>query len=92
MQWCEALETEPYICLNMGTGTIEEAMNWVEYLVGKGDTYYANLRRANGRDAPYPVKLIGLGSTWAFSQRIRLVNLIRPVLTLVLAASRRDVG
>jgi alpha-L-arabinofuranosidase len=31
LSYCEELGTEPYICLNMGTGTLEEALAWVEY-------------------------------------------------------------
>lgn len=26
MQWCEALGTEPYLCFNFGTGTLDEGM------------------------------------------------------------------
>ncbi|KAJ1299917.1 hypothetical protein OPQ81_005358 [Rhizoctonia solani] len=56
MQWLSALgggkkeRVEPYICLNMGTGTLDEALAWVEYCNGTKDTYYANLRRQNGHD------------------------------------------
>ncbi|KAG6805104.1 hypothetical protein H0H93_005613, partial [Arthromyces matolae] len=31
IEWCRELGTEPYICLNMGTGTLEDALGWVEY-------------------------------------------------------------
>lgn len=47
----------------MGTGTYEEALAWVEYCNGTGNTYWANLRRKNtGRDEPHNVKLWGLGN------------------------------
>ncbi|KAF8249106.1 Arabinosidase C [Wilcoxina mikolae CBS 423.85] len=62
MKWCEAAETKPYLCLNMGTGTLDEALAWVEYCNGTKDTYYANLRRANGREEPYNVKYWALGN------------------------------
>jgi len=26
MQWCEEVGTEPYLCLNFGTGTLDEGM------------------------------------------------------------------
>jgi alpha-L-arabinofuranosidase len=48
--------------VNMGTGTMDEAAAWVEYCNGTGDTYWANQRRANGHEAPYGVKLWGLGN------------------------------
>jgi len=31
IEWCRRMEIEPFICLNMGTGTLEEALAWVEY-------------------------------------------------------------
>lgn len=47
----------------MGTGTYEEALAWVEYCNGTGDTHWANLRRKNtGRDEPHNVKYWGLGN------------------------------
>jgi alpha-N-arabinofuranosidase len=46
----------------MGTGTMDEAAAWVEYCNGTGDTYWANQRRANGREEPYGVRLWGLGN------------------------------
>ncbi|EHY58034.1 putative alpha-L-arabinofuranosidase C [Exophiala dermatitidis] len=62
MQWCKAANTEPYLCLNFGTGTLDEAMAWVEYCNGTKDTYYANLRRQNGHPEPYNVKYWALGN------------------------------
>jgi alpha-L-arabinofuranosidase len=62
IEYCRAMGTEPYICVNMGSGTMDEAQGWVEYCNGTGDTYWANLRRANGHPEPYGVKLWGLGN------------------------------
>ncbi|PGH15598.1 hypothetical protein AJ79_02380 [Helicocarpus griseus UAMH5409] len=62
LKWCEVLGTEPYFALNFGTDT---AMGWVEYCNGTGNTYYANMRRKNGRQEPYNVKYWALGNeTW----------------------------
>jgi alpha-N-arabinofuranosidase len=60
--YCAELGTEPYICLNMGTGSLEEALAWVEYCNGAGSTAWAARRRANGREAPYQVRYWGLGN------------------------------
>lgn len=60
--YCRILGTEPYICVNMGTGTMDEAMAWVEYCNGTGNTYWANLRRQHGHEEPYNVKYWGLGN------------------------------
>lgn len=64
MMWCrEYMNAEPYLCLNMGTGTLDEALAWIEYCNGTGDTYYANLRREHlGHDRPYNVRYWGLGN------------------------------
>ncbi|EST07240.1 Alpha-L-arabinofuranosidase, C-terminal [Kalmanozyma brasiliensis GHG001] len=63
IDYCRELKVEPYFCINMGTGTYEEALAWLEYCNGTGDTYWANLRRKNtGRDEPHNVKLWGLGN------------------------------
>ncbi|KAK9452799.1 glycoside hydrolase superfamily [Dipodascopsis uninucleata] len=62
MEWCEFMGTEPYLCLNMGTGTLDEALAWVEYCNSNKNTYYANLRRKNGHEKPYNVKYWGLGN------------------------------
>lgn len=62
MEYCKKVGGEPYLCINAGTGTIEEAANWVEYCNGTGDTRYANLRRKNGHSEPYKVRYWGLGN------------------------------
>ncbi|WRT64407.1 uncharacterized protein IL334_001339 [Kwoniella shivajii] len=63
IDYCQAVSSEPYICLNMGTGTLEEALGWLEYCNGAGDTHWANLRRKHtGRDEPHAVKYWGLGN------------------------------
>lgn len=59
---CRKVGAEPLICVNMGSGTPEEAMHWVEYCNGTGDTYYANLRRSHGYDEPFNVKYWGIGN------------------------------
>ncbi|UNI13560.1 Non-reducing end alpha-L-arabinofuranosidase [Purpureocillium takamizusanense] len=62
LKWCEVVGTEPYFCLNFGTGTLDEALGWVEYCNSDKDTYYANLRRKHGRQEPYNVKYWALGN------------------------------
>lgn len=59
---CRKIGAEPYLCINMGSGTVEEAMHWVEYCNGTGNTYYANLRRSHGYEEPFNVKYWGLGN------------------------------
>lgn len=59
---CEELGTEPYICGNMGSGTVEEMSKWVEYITFDGESPMANLRRENGRDKPWKVQYWGVGN------------------------------
>jgi alpha-N-arabinofuranosidase len=52
----------PMMTVNLGTGTPEEARNWVEYCNSPADSFYANMRAANGSTAPYDLKLWCLGN------------------------------
>ena len=73
MACCAAAGVEPVFCLNMGTGTLDEALAWLEYCNGTGDTYWASRRRANGHAEPYGVRYWGLGNEmygdWQIGQR-----------------------
>jgi alpha-N-arabinofuranosidase len=62
LRYAEAIKTEPYICVNLGLGTIGDARDWVEYTNSPKPTYWANQRRKNGREQPYNVKYWGLGN------------------------------
>lgn len=59
---CEILGTEPYICGNVGSGTVEEMSKWIEYMTSEGESPMANLRKANGREKPWKVKFFGVGN------------------------------
>lgn len=59
---CEELGTEPYICGNMGSGTVEEMSKWVEYMTFDGESPMTNLRKKNGREKPWNVKFFGVGN------------------------------
>ncbi len=53
---------EPYICINLGLGTIDDARHWVEYTNGRNATYWADQRRRNGHAEPFNVKYWALGN------------------------------
>lgn len=59
---CEVLGTEPYVCGNVGSGSVEEMAKWVEYINFDGESPMVNLRRENGRDKAWNVKLWGVGN------------------------------
>jgi alpha-L-arabinofuranosidase len=62
IEYCAELGAEPYICLNMGSGTLAEALAWVEYCNSRHGTHWADQRRRNGHDDPYQVHWWGLGN------------------------------
>ncbi len=59
---CEQLGTEPYICGNVGSGTVQEMQQWIEYMTFDGVSPMADLRRRNGREKPWRVKYFGVGN------------------------------
>jgi len=59
---CDQVGCAPYICGNVGSGTVEEMQEWVEYLTFDGDSTTANLRRANGRQTPWEIPFWGIGN------------------------------
>jgi alpha-N-arabinofuranosidase len=59
---CRQMNWMPMLTTNLGTGTPEEARNWVEYCNAPAGTRYSNLRAANGSSEPYNVKLWCLGN------------------------------
>jgi len=59
---CRKLDAKPYICVNLGNGTMDEAAAWVEYCNREGGTYFSDMRKKNGHAAPYGVKYWGIGN------------------------------
>jgi len=62
MDLCRNLGTEPYLCVNVGSGSPEEAAAWVQYCNGGPETVYGGLRAENGHPEPYNVRLWGVGN------------------------------
>ncbi|HEY3442746.1 MAG TPA: alpha-L-arabinofuranosidase C-terminal domain-containing protein [Paludibaculum sp.] len=62
LQYCETVGLTPYICINAGLGSINDARDWLEYTNEKRKTYWADQRRKNGREKPWDVKIWGLGN------------------------------
>ncbi|GAA4993898.1 alpha-N-arabinofuranosidase [Actinopolymorpha pittospori] len=72
MALCELLDTEPYIVGNVGSGTVQEMADWVEYLTRSGEAPMSRLRRQNGRDEPWKVRFWGIGNeTWGCGGNMR---------------------
>ena len=69
---CELLETAPYICGNVGSGSVQEMSEWIEYMNFDGESPMANLRRQNGREKPFGIRYFGVGNeNWGCGGRMR---------------------
>lgn len=58
----KAIGSENVICLNFGTGTIDDARYWVEYCNSEPGSYFADLRAKYGSVKPYKIKYWDLGN------------------------------
>jgi alpha-N-arabinofuranosidase len=61
-EWASRAETEVMMAVNLGTGSVEDARNIVEYCNFPGGTKYSELRRLNGFDKPFGIKTWCLGN------------------------------
>jgi alpha-N-arabinofuranosidase len=72
LNFCELIGAEPYMSLNLGSGTVEEMSKWIEYVNSDDDSPMPNLRRQNGREDPWNVKFIGVGNeNWGCGGNMR---------------------
>jgi len=62
MELCRQLDCEPYINGNVGSGTVQEMSEWVEYLTFEGISPMADLRKKNGNEEAWKVKYFGVGN------------------------------
>ncbi len=62
LELCSQLECEPVICGNLGSGTVQEMSQWVEYLNSGNISPMTDLRKANGKDEPWGVRYWGVGN------------------------------
>jgi alpha-L-arabinofuranosidase len=62
MNLMNIIGSEPYVALNTGLGTAEQAAQEVEYLNSDGSTPMGKLRSDNGHPDPYNVKLFAVGN------------------------------
>ena len=62
MDFAQQVGAEAYISLNVGSGSVAEAQDWMEYMTADQPTTLAKLRAANGHPAPYRVAMMGIGN------------------------------
>jgi alpha-L-arabinofuranosidase len=59
---CEVLDTEPYLAANVGSGTVQEFTEWIQYVNHGGKSPMSDLRKKNSRETPWGVKFWGVGN------------------------------
>lgn len=62
LRFCELVGCQPYINGNVGSGTVQEMSEWVEYITSDASSPMTELRRANGQDKPWKLKYLGVGN------------------------------
>jgi len=72
LNMCEALGADPYISGNVGSGTVQELADWYQYTTFDGKSPMSDMRKANGREKPWKVKLWGIGNeAWGCGGNMR---------------------
>jgi alpha-N-arabinofuranosidase len=72
LELCEQLGCEPYIAGNLGSGTVQEMSEWIEYITFGGLSPMAELRKENGREEPWRLKYFGVGNeNWGCGGNMR---------------------
>lgn len=62
LEFCTLIGAQPYIAGNVGSGTVREMKQWIEYLTYPGDSRLSELRKKNGHPAPWHIRFWGVGN------------------------------
>jgi len=62
MELMKILDTEAFIAVNTGLGTLEEVVQELEYVNGPADSEWGQIRAVNGYPEPYAVKWWAVGN------------------------------
>ncbi len=62
LDFCEMVGCEAYVAVNVGSGTVQEAAEWLEYMTSDNESPMTELRKKNGREKPWKVKYVGIGN------------------------------
>jgi alpha-N-arabinofuranosidase len=62
MDFVDQIGSRAYLSVNVGSGTPQEAAEWLEYLTAPQETTLARERAANGHAAPYEIPFLGIGN------------------------------
>lgn len=94
LDMCELLGTEPYLSGNVGSGTVQELSDWVQYTNFGGVSPMSKLRAENGREKPWTVKYWGIGNeAWGCGGNMTAeyyANVYRQYATFMTGWTNRD--
>lgn len=69
---CELVGCDAYVAANVGSGTVQEMRDWVEYITGPVESELGSLRRSNGREEPWTLRYLGIGNeSWGCGGNMR---------------------
>jgi alpha-N-arabinofuranosidase len=94
MRFCKLIGAEPYLSVNVGSGTVEETRSWAEYCNSRRPSSIVQMRADNGHPEPYNVTFWGIGNeAWGCGGNLRpefYADLYRQHATYVKAAAGDD--
>lgn len=72
MELCRQLDCKAYINGNVGSGTVQEMSEWIEYMTFDGVSPMSELRKKNGHEKPWKVDYFGIGNeNWGCGGNMR---------------------
>lgn len=86
-EFVELLGADAYVNGNLGSGSVQEMAEWMEYMTSDKNSTLANQRRENGRDEPFEIAYFGIGNeAWGCGGHMRpqyYVDLYRQYATFL---------
>lgn len=77
LRFCGAIGSEPHLVLNVASGGVQEARDWVEYCNSDHDSEVVRLRKENGRDDPWKVRFWEVGNeSWHSGGQMRAIDYV----------------
>ncbi|MES2443231.1 MAG: alpha-L-arabinofuranosidase C-terminal domain-containing protein [Pseudomonadota bacterium] len=96
MDFVDQVGSEAYVSVNLGSGTVEEASDWLAYMTADPATTAGKARAANGHAAPYKIKFLGLGNeNWGCGGAMRpehYVDVMKPFARFVRNYNPKQTG
>jgi len=62
LNMCKEIGADPYLAANVGSGTVQDLADWIQYVNFDGVSPMSALRKQNGQDKPWDVKIWGVGN------------------------------